>query len=97
VSRGIVGKRRQASLRAVIVMALSLAGCAGDGPTLPKLSELNPFKEKQQPLPGRRIPVVETTESITDNLAEADKPISLPAPRENDAWPQPGEIGRAHV
>ena len=51
---------------------------------------MDTFKEKQQPLPGRRIPVVETTESITGNLADADKPIVLPALNANDAWPQPG-------
>lgn len=75
---------------AVVAASAALAGCAGEGPTLPKFSDLNPFKEKQQPLPGRRIPVIDTTESISSNLAEADKPITLPAPRVNDSWPQPG-------
>ncbi|WP_409560817.1 PQQ-binding-like beta-propeller repeat protein [Hyphomicrobium sp. MC8b] len=70
--------------------AVLLAGCASDGPTLPKISELNPFKTKQTPLPGRRIPIVETTESIGSNLAEANKPISLPSPRMNQSWSQPG-------
>jgi outer membrane protein assembly factor BamB len=27
-----------------IVVALLLGGCAGDGPSLPKMSDLNPFK-----------------------------------------------------
>lgn len=84
------GRRTRAGSLAIIATTLLLSGCAGDGPTLPKLSELNPFKEKQQPLPGRRISMVETTESITDNLAAADKPISIPAPRENESWTQPG-------
>jgi outer membrane protein assembly factor BamB len=70
--------------------AVLLAGCASDGPTLPKISELNPFKTKQTPLPGRRIPIVETTESIGSNLADANKPISLPSPRMNQSWSQPG-------
>lgn len=79
-----------ASLLAVAAAVL-LAGCASDdGPTLPKISELNPFKEKQTPLPGRRIPIVETTESIGSNLADANKPISLPSPRVNESWSQPG-------
>ena len=73
-----------------IVGASLLGGCAGDGPSLPKITDLNPFKEKQQPLPGRRIPIVETTESISANLADADKPIVLPALNANDAWSQPG-------
>jgi outer membrane protein assembly factor BamB len=70
--------------------AVLLSACAGDGPTLPKISELNPFKEKQTPLPGRRIAIVQTTESIANNLAEADHPITIPAPRANDSWSQPG-------
>lgn len=79
-----------ASLLAVAAAVL-LAGCASDdGPTLPKISELNPFKTKQTPLPGRRIPIVETTESIGSNLADANKPISLPSPRVNESWSQPG-------
>lgn len=78
-----------ASLLAVAAAVL-LAGCASDGPTLPKISDLNPFKTKQTPLPGRRIPIVETTESIGSNLADANKPISLPSPRVNQSWSQPG-------
>ncbi|MET0430909.1 MAG: PQQ-binding-like beta-propeller repeat protein [Hyphomicrobium sp.] len=54
------------------------------------MSDLNPFKEKQVPLPGRRIPIVETTESISSNLADANAPIVLPSPRTNDSWSQPG-------
>jgi outer membrane protein assembly factor BamB len=72
------------------IAAVVLSGCAGDGPTLPKIGELNPFKEKQQPLPGRRIAIVETTDSIASNLAEADHPIAVPPPRANDSWSQPG-------
>lgn len=75
---------------AVAAVVLPLSACAGDGPSLPKLSEMNPFKEKQQPLPGRRISIVETTESIDGNLAEASQPITLPPPRMNDSWSQPG-------
>jgi outer membrane protein assembly factor BamB len=70
--------------------AVVLSACAGDGPTLPKITDLNPFKEKQQPLPGRRIAIVETTDSIANNLAEADHPIAVPPPRANDSWSQPG-------
>lgn len=76
---------------AVLVLpAMVLAACAGDGPTLPKLGELNPFKEKPTPLPGKRIAVTQTTESIDSNLADAAQPITLPAQRANDVWAQPG-------
>jgi outer membrane protein assembly factor BamB len=91
LSKGGNDKRNCAlPLLAAFVAASLLAGCAGGGPSLPKISELNPFKTKQQPLPGRRIPIIETTESLSDNLADADKPIVMPPVRNNDAWPQPG-------
>lgn len=75
---------------ALVLPAIMLAACAGDGPSLPKLGDLNPFKEKPTPLPGRRIPVVQTTESIDGNLADAAQPINLPPQRTNETWAQPG-------
>lgn len=72
----------------LLALAL-LAGCA-DGPTLPKLSDLNPFAEKQVPLPGKRIPVMQTQNVTTGELADASKPILLPPPRVNQDWAQPG-------
>ncbi|MET0406912.1 MAG: PQQ-binding-like beta-propeller repeat protein [Hyphomicrobium sp.] len=82
--------RRAVGSLLAIAATFWLSGCASDGPTLPKMSDLNPFKEKQVPLPGRRIPIVETTESISSNLADANAPIVLPSPRTNDSWSQPG-------
>ncbi|MFA5956441.1 PQQ-binding-like beta-propeller repeat protein [Hyphomicrobium sp.] len=73
-----------------LAATLWLGGCASDGPTLPKMSELNPFKKKETPLPGRRIPIVETTESISSNLADANTPIVIPPARTNESWSQPG-------
>jgi outer membrane protein assembly factor BamB len=67
-----------------------LSGCA-DGPTLPKMSDLNPFAEKMVPLPGKRIPVMPPQSSVvTGELADASAPIVLPAPRLNQDWTQPG-------
>ena len=66
-----------------------LAGCA-DGPTLPKLGDLNPFAEKVVPLPGKRIPVMQAKNVTTGELADASQPILLPAPRVNQDWAQPG-------
>lgn len=81
---------RAARFAVVIGLAVSVSACAGDGPTLPKLSELNPFAEKQQPLPGRRVALVQQTDSISTNLAEASEPVVLPPQRANDSWSQPG-------
>ena len=92
MGKGTKGKKIRTSVRATALLLVALlgTGCAGDGPTLPKLGDLNPFKEKAQPLPGRRIPIVQTTDSITSNLAEANQPIVLPPQRANDTWAQPG-------
>ena len=86
----VVQRIRRSTLLATIVSLVAVGGCAGDGPKLPKISELNPFKEKQQPLPGRRIAITDQTDSITTNLAEADQPIQLPPEHTNEAWAQPG-------
>ncbi|MEI9900410.1 MAG: hypothetical protein WDN31_10100 [Hyphomicrobium sp.] len=67
-----------------------LAGCAGDGPSLPKISSLNPFAEKSVPLPGKRIAVMQAQGMETGELAEAFAPITLPAPRVNENWAQAG-------
>lgn len=73
------------------VLAL-LAGCA-DGPTLPKLNDINPFAEKAMPLPGKRIPVMQAQNSIvTGELADASAPIMLPAPIANEDWSQAGGL-----
>jgi len=71
--------------------ALAVGGCAGeDGPELPKLAELNPFKEKQTPLPGRRIALTQDAARIPIDMVVADIPVVLPQARANDAWTQPG-------
>ncbi len=67
----------------------SLAGCA-EGPTLPKMADLNPFAEKAVPLPGKRIPVMQTKNVTTGELADASQPILLPPPSINQDWSQPG-------
>ena len=73
---------------ALLATAL-LAGCS-DGAQLPRLSDLNPFAEKETPLPGKRIPVALAENKAGLDVAAADKPIVLPAPRQNYTWAQPG-------
>src|SRR5262245_37831186 len=85
------GGTRRGSLIGVGVCSLALlSGCAGDGPSLPKLANLNPFAEKAVPLPGKRIAVMAPQGPETGELADAFAPITLPAPRVNDNWSQPG-------
>lgn len=83
-------KRWSAVAVAALVACLPLGGCSDGLPSLPSVGDLNPWKEKQAPLPGKRIPVMAAAERIPGELASADKPIVLPPPRANEAWAQPG-------
>ena len=64
-------------LRVTLVAAgtAALAGCSDSLPSLPKLTDLNPFAEKQTPLPGKRVPIMAEGNKIGGDLAAADKPI----------------------
>ena len=57
---------------------------------MPKLTELNPFAEKQQPMPGKRVAVVSDISSAGIDLAPADRPMAIAAYTGNEAWMQPG-------
>ena len=82
---------RLATLGAMPLMAgLLVGGCSDSLPSLPKVSELNPFKETTPPLPGKRIPVIPAQEKSVGDLADASTPIVPPPPRLNVAWAQPG-------
>lgn len=84
------GNARRLWCIAVALSGLSLAGCADSLPSLPKLSELNPFAEKEVPLAGKRIPIIGATEALPSELAAADQPVTLPPQQVNSAWSQPG-------
>ncbi|MGE0765860.1 MAG: PQQ-binding-like beta-propeller repeat protein [Hyphomicrobiaceae bacterium] len=73
-----------------LLVAISAVGCAGGEPQLPKLSDLNPFAEKEVPLPGKRIPVALTESHAGLDVAPADRPIVLPPAQSNESWTQPG-------
>lgn len=82
---------RMATLGVGLLVVASLLGACSDSlPSLPKVGDLNPFKETVPPLPGKRIAVLPAQENNTGELAEAAAPITLPPPRLNEAWAQPG-------
>ena len=90
-SRGRVGAAGVA-----LLSALALAGCTDmfvgmSLPSLPKVDDINPWAEKPVPLPGKRVSVIQQ-ENISSNLAAADRPVTLPPPRQNDSWSQPGGV-----
>ncbi|MEL6373990.1 MAG: PQQ-binding-like beta-propeller repeat protein [Pseudomonadota bacterium] len=70
----------------VIAGGLILGGC---GSSMPKLTDLNPFKEVKKPIPGKRIPVITQRQGGAE-LAAATRPITLPQARMNVGWTQPG-------
>jgi outer membrane protein assembly factor BamB len=84
-----VRARGKVSLGATLsLMALALLGC---GDSLPKLQDLNPFAEKEVPLPGKRIAIIQQ-ENLRSDAKAAGRPVSLPPPQANDAWSQPGGV-----
>lgn len=87
---GIVGTKRRVAVGSALVV-LGLAGCSGGLPTTADLNAMNPFAEKQVPLPGKRVPVL-LSEGSTGSieLAAADRPLTLPPPRQNETWALPG-------
>jgi outer membrane protein assembly factor BamB len=93
IQPGIQHGRPMLLLACVLVgaAAAATAGCSmSEGLTLPKINDINPFAKTEPPLPGKRVPIMEATGSIANNLAAADRPIVLPPPSSNENWPQPG-------
>jgi outer membrane protein assembly factor BamB len=88
----MTGRIRPAGIAVVGLLALTpLSGCSDTLDSLPKLGDLNPFAEKQVPLPGRRISVMPAQgNKVPGDLADASKPIALPPQRVNEDWTQPG-------
>ncbi|MGI9406719.1 MAG: PQQ-binding-like beta-propeller repeat protein, partial [Hyphomicrobiaceae bacterium] len=74
-----------------IVVAGSLSACSG-GPKLPDISSLNPFKQEEKKLPGKRVAVLGGTGALSDGLAGASEPLTVPAPVANASWDQPGGV-----
>ncbi len=74
----------------LMAAALALGGCSESLPSLPKLTELNPFAEKQQVMPGKRVAIASDISSAGIDLAPADRPIVIAAYAGNEAWMQPG-------
>jgi len=83
LTRGTGGRLFGAGLAATLVV--SLAACSG-----PLSNIRNPFAKKEEILPGERIAVITDPSANDLNPSGAPKPVSLPAPRANDSWTEPG-------
>jgi outer membrane protein assembly factor BamB len=82
--------RRLSTVVAVATVSAFTSGCSDSLPSLPKISDLNPFAEKQIPLAGKRVAVMDASDKVGGELAMADRPIILPQARTNESWTQPG-------
>jgi outer membrane protein assembly factor BamB len=59
---------------------------------MPRIQDLNPFAEKEAPLPGKRVAVMASESRIGADMAVADRPVSIPPPSPNESWTQPGGV-----
>jgi outer membrane protein assembly factor BamB len=88
--RLLTSKTKTSAAVVTLGAALSLGGCSDSLPSLPKLTDLNPWAEKQVPMPGKRVAVLADGNRIGGDLAPADRPIAIPAMVQNESWSQPG-------
>ena len=79
---------RSAILRHLITLLLSatLVACGSTK------SRLNPFQKEEVKLPGERISVLKSREGFEVDAELAKRPITLPPPRRNVVWSQPGGV-----
>lgn len=92
--RGYWLKRMREPFRLFVIAAViaGLAGCGGNLPKLPSVGSLNPFKKKEDRLPGDRIAVINTQDGLSVDASAAKEPVTLPAPTANANWAQPGGV-----
>ncbi len=76
----------------VSVIVAGIAGCGGGAPKLPSIGSINPFKKKEQKLPGERVAIITSQEKLSVDPTAAKTPITLPPPAANANWPQPGGV-----
>jgi outer membrane protein assembly factor BamB len=68
-----------------IALAASLCACSGPLANLP-----NPFRKKEEILPGERIAVITDPNASDAAPSGPPKPITLPPPHANESWSEPG-------
>jgi outer membrane protein assembly factor BamB len=69
---------------------VSVAGCESSAPSIPGLSNL--FEKEEVPLPGERVSVLASGSGNSAAEVESKEPVTLPGPRNNDSWSQPGGV-----
>jgi outer membrane protein assembly factor BamB len=66
-------------------IAAGLCGCASSLPSIP-----NPFADKEEKLPGQRVPVLSNQDMNAPDPSLAGRPAPLPAAGANASWTNPG-------
>ncbi len=89
-ARRIEARRTAARALFTVSAVVLLAGCSDSLPSLPKLTDLNPWAEKPVPLAGKRVSIIAEGNKVGGDLAAADRPMTLPPQTPNDSWSQPG-------
>ncbi|BBE71282.1 PQQ-binding-like beta-propeller repeat protein [Oharaeibacter diazotrophicus] len=79
-------RARRYALVFAAIAPLAVAGCGTDGP-VDAISNLNPFKQEEQKVPGNRRSVLEGADPVA---AVTGKPAVIGAPTALSGWPQPG-------
>lgn len=89
-ARTMMGRLAHVAGGCAVAAAVVVSGCSSGELQMPRLQDLNPFAEKEVPLPGKRIPVSLTEGRAGLDVAPADRPIVLPPAQSNETWSQPG-------
>ncbi len=75
--------RRLRTVGVAVLVAVGLSGCSS-------LSDWDPFKKVEPPLPGERISILADERSLQADVAPGSAQIILPAPTPNADWPMAG-------
>ncbi len=70
------------------LLVAKFAACSAGMPSLPSIK--NPFKKKEEILPGERIAVITDQDTEVADPTVAGRPIALPQPVANASWTDPG-------
>ena len=89
--------RTLAILAVGVAVALGVQGCASSldedsssSFALPKLADLNPFQINKATLPGKRIAVLTSEDTLNTHMEEATGSIAIPPPQQLAEWATPG-------
>jgi outer membrane protein assembly factor BamB len=81
--RHLLPKSGSGIIAVMMIATMALGGCD-------MFRDLDPFNQKEKPLPGERIAVLTNERSLRADVAPGEADIVLPAPSPNIDWPMAG-------